>query len=148
MSMVAAFEFTEIGETALPVKHRSAFVAMLRGAEVSSQGNVHRAGETPVWRAPSGMMPMSPALGLQGVCKEFDIRGVTAVSYNMAWEANDTTGEPGYFGDYTCTYQLLGVRTRTQALWFLDGGVNITPVAIEQLPEQATLITKEPEVVA
>lgn len=137
MTATASFEFTEVGTGVLPEQHRDTFLALLRGDPVPSQG---WSGDTPVWRSPNGTMPMSPGLGLQTVVSEFGIRPVTAVSYNMAYEAHDTTGEPGRFGDFTATYTVLGVRTRKQAIYFLDGGARITPVLIETLSEPATLI--------
>lgn len=132
--------WTDVGTTALPPAYRGMFLAHLFGEHHPSQSEVHRPGEVMEWRAPSGRMPFSPGHALQSLIEEFEIRQVTAVSHNLAWHAHDTTGKPGYFGDYSCTYQVLGIRTRRQVLVFLDGQCCYTPIAIINLPEPAALI--------
>lgn len=133
-------EWMDFGTRVLPEQYRDQFLAVLNGVEVESQDRVQREGVGVRWRAPNGFMPMSPGLVLEAIINEFDIKPVTAVSHNLAWEAHDTTGKPGHFGDYTCTYQVLGVRTRKQALYFLDGGCAAYPVLIVNLTEPADFI--------
>lgn len=135
------FEFTDIGARALPEQYRGDFVRHLAGEHVDSQRDFAGSG-APRWRSANGTMPMSPGMSLQTVIQEFGITPVTAVSHSGAWIAHDTTGQPGYFGDYTCTYTLLGVRTRKQAIYFLDGGCSVVPVAIETLSEPADFIAE------
>lgn len=134
-----AFEWTDIGATMLPEKYRDLFVQVLRGDADLDPDLFWTDGIT--WRAPNGTMPMSPGMSLQAVVNEYGFRRITAVSHNLAWEADDTTHEvPCRRPGYTATYTILGVRTRTQAFYFLDGGVSITPIVIERLVLPATLI--------
>lgn len=100
------YDWTEVG--AADVRDRAKFLTRLTEAR---------------WEPPTGSKPMSPALGLTAVIREFGIRPVTAVTYNAVWKR----------------YQILGVRTRKQALWFLDKGSGITPVLIETLPVGAAV---------
>jgi hypothetical protein len=134
---MSTFEWTDNGTSVLPIQHRATFLAHLRG-EHTVQGDY---GGKPVkWIAPVGMMPMTPAMGLQAAVREFDIKPVTAVSHNLAWLCDDRTHKPGYAGGYTATYGLLGVRTRKQAIYFIDTGITIVPVLIETLAEPADFI--------
>lgn len=122
-------EWTDIGKTVLPEEYRDRFLAHLRGENTEGVDYCSRDGETPTWRSPNGSMAMSPGLALQSVVSEWQMNP-TQVTYNMAWLAHDTTGVPGYFGDFSCTYQVLGVRTTSQSIFLLDGGVSITPILI------------------
>jgi hypothetical protein len=130
----ARFDWTETGAKALPPEHRADFLRHLAGEHVDSQHDFAGHG-APRWRSPNGSFPMSPGMSLEAAIREFDIRPVTAVSHAGAWIAHDTSGKPGYFGDYTCTYTMLAVRTRKQVIHFLDGGCSIIPVAVETLPD-------------
>lgn len=127
-------DWTVVGERTLPEQYRDRFLAVLDGTR-SGFGSAPEDARLPRWRYPNGSHPMSPGMALQSIVDEFDLRGIRAVSYNLAWEAHDTTGKPGYFGDFTCTYTVLGVQTRRQRLWFLDGGCAITPVLIQSFAD-------------
>lgn len=122
-------EFIDIGTRAVPEQYRGRFLDHLAGVNTVGVDNCMRDGETPVWRSPDGSFPMSPGMALELVIHEFRIPA-RQVSHNMAWLAHDTTGQPGYFGDYSGTYQLLGVRTKKQTLWFMDRGSSVCPVLI------------------
>lgn len=135
-------EFIPVGASLLPERYHDLFVKVLRG---DPDLPAHRLWTEGVkWRSPNGSFPLSPGMSLEAVIREFDIKPVTAVSHNLAWEADDRNGtvpaEPGY----TATYSILGVRTRTQAIYFLDGGCAITPVAVETLTERAEFIPEQP----
>lgn len=133
MTDTATLEWTEIGKTVLPEQYRDVFLAHLRGEETQGVDVCSREGETPTWRTPTGSFPMSPGLALKSVCEEWKINP-RQVSHNMAWPADDTTGLPGgdptKHPDFTATYTILGVRTRKQSIYLLDGGVSITPILI------------------
>lgn len=122
-------EWTDVGKTVLPEEYREAFLAHLRGERTNGVDYCNSEGETPTWRSPNGSFPMSPGLALQTVVREWGMNP-RQVTYNMAWLAHDTTGVPGYFGDFSATYTVLGVRTGKQSIFLLDGGVSITPVLI------------------
>lgn len=77
------------------------------------------------WKEPNGEHPFSPGMALQAVIREFGIRPVVSVSYNVPWYCPD--------GPETATYTVLGIKTRRQLLLFLDAGVSIAPVAFMPL---------------
>lgn len=135
-------EWTDIGAGTLPEPYRDRFLAVLDGTR-SGFGDDPDDARQPRWRYPNGSHPMSPGMALQTVVEEFDLRGIRAVAYNLAWQAHDTTGKPGYFGDYTCTYTVLGIQTRRQRLWFLDGGCQIVPVLIQTFAADLDAPTEE-----
>lgn len=138
----SSYEWMDNGTSVLPVQHRATFLSHLRG-EHTVMGEY--GGEPVKWIAPKGMMPMSPALALQAVVAEFDIKPITAVSHNLAWLCDDRTHKPGGGGgDFTATYSIIGVRTRKQAIYFLDTGVAVVPIMIETLAEPAELIEAAP----
>lgn len=130
------YEWIDIGGSRVPEQHRDTFLAHLRGEQTNGVDHCNHEGETPQWRYPNGSFPMSPGMALNSIVTEFGLRGVAAVSYNMAWLAHDTTGQPGYFGDYSGTYTILGVQIgKRQRIYFIDGGVEITPLLIERPAE-------------
>jgi hypothetical protein len=131
-------EWTDIGVRALPEQYRGRFLDHLNGINTVGVDHCMRDGETPSWRSPDGSFPMSPGMALDAVVKEFGIPA-RQVSHNMAWLAHDTSGQPGYFGDYSGTYSVLGVRTKRQTLWFIDHGANIYPVLIVNDGEHARI---------
>lgn len=96
--------WTDIGIDAVPVEDRDTFASTL---------------DTVEWVAPRGTHPVAPALALRSVIREFDIKPVTAVSYNVP----------------RVPYTVLGVRTRKQAMFFIDLGTQVTPVLIRDLPD-------------
>jgi hypothetical protein len=134
-------EWINVGTEVLPEKYRPAFLTLLAGEDVD---RFSFDGITPRWESPQGPKPFSPGYALRAVITEFGLTPVTQVSYNLAWECHDTTLRPGYAGGYTATLTVLGVRTRKQTLWFIDGigGDRVYPVLIETdgphefIPEQ------------
>jgi hypothetical protein len=125
-------EWTDLGATRLPVQYRDRFLAVLAGLRTGF-ADQDVTPQAPRWRHPNGSFPMSPGMALESIINEFNIPA-RAVCHNLAWEAHDTTGQPGYFGDFTCTYTVLGVQTKRQRLWFLDGGASIVAVLIQSFP--------------
>jgi hypothetical protein len=75
-----------------------------------------------IWEDAAGQKPMSPALAIKAVIREFELRGVTriAISHDLA--------PYGLFG-----IEVLGGRQR---IYVLDRGHDIVPLALE---------TREPE---
>ena len=131
---MSTYDWPDNGTSVLPVQHRATFLAHLRG-EHTVMGDY--GGEPVKWIAPSGSFPFTPGKGLEAVIREFEITPVTAVSYNLAWVCDDRDHKPGNAGGYTATYGILGVRTRKQAIYFIDTGVAIVPVVIETLDQPA-----------
>lgn len=120
-----AIEWTEIGTTVLPARHRAAFTAMLAG--------IYDGEARPwEWVKPNGMLPMSPGMALETLIAEFRIRPVLAVSHTGMWEYDERTlaPRPGSMGAYVATGSVLGIRTGRQTLVFLDAGCTLTPVCI------------------
>lgn len=134
--MTNNIEWIDVGKRRVPERYRADFLDHLRGERTNGIDYCNNDGETPVWRYPEGSFPMSPGMALNSIVTEFGLRGVSAVSFNMAWLAHDTTGEPGYFGDHSGTYTILGVQIgKRQRIYFIDGGVDIAPLLIESPPE-------------
>ena len=121
------YDWTNIGTEILPVQHRATFLAHLRG-----EYTVQPAPEVIEWREPTGKHPMSHAEALKAVVLDFDIKPVMQITYGMTWTADQHTHKPGPSLD-AGVYSIIGVRTRKQAMYFIDRGVTITPVLIETL---------------
>lgn len=100
-------EWVSIGASLVPESRRLAFLAAITGQH---------------WCGPDGTHPMSPGLALQTIIREFGIRPVEAVSYNVPWYAPD--------GPETATYTVLGVKTRKQRLIFVDTGTDVRAICI------------------
>lgn len=73
------------------------------------------------FRSPKGSHPMSQGLALEKLISEFGIRPVMRVAYHGAWSGRGP--EIGF-------YEILGVETRKQRIYFLDCGWKLVPVCI------------------
>ena len=116
------FTWTPVGEQYLPPEQRDKFVQRLAGVK---------------WLTSTGKHPFSPAHGLMTVISEFGIRGVVEISYTVTWRIPEKPtmryeDMPYQHPDYNVDAQVLGVKTRLgQAMWFLDMGHHIVPVALD-----------------
>jgi hypothetical protein len=128
--MTSTNEWTNIGTQILPVQHRALFLSHLRG-EYTPQTPSGVVPEPVEWIDPASRQhPMSHAESIKAVVREFEITPVMKVAYNLTWEADQHTHQPGH-GPDSGHYAIVGVQTRKQSMYFIDRGVTITPVLIE-----------------
>lgn len=114
------YTWTPIGEQFLPPEQRVKFVERLEGVK---------------WLPAEGKHPFSPAYGVNEIIKQFDIRTVVAITYNLAWRMPEKTTQRyedmPYLGEQVVDAQILGVQTRLgQQMWFIDQGHQIIPIAL------------------
>lgn len=70
---------------------------------------------------PKGSHPLSQGMALSTLIREFKIRPVMRVAYHGAWSG---------YGSNTGYYEILGIETRKQRIYFVDCGWKVVPVCI------------------
>lgn len=128
---MSTYDWTAIGAEVVPVQHRAEFLAHLRG-EFTGQP-VPEGGRMGVhWAEPRGVFPQAIGEGFRAAVAQYEISPVLGLSHNLTWTCDQNTRKAGD-GEDAEVLPILGVKTDTEAMYFVHHGNIVTPVVIETL---------------